>query len=138
MAIEGRKKGAGMMFLIWCTAPVSFLAYSAAHATDVFLVAVLLTSALIMGAGIAVYIGHVDLLAGFNTMDPKERAKYNIEKLSSFMGIWLVLMSFVMFFTAFIASIFMSELAAVMIFTAVIIVMAFFAVIHANGNNFRV
>ncbi|MCL2712869.1 MAG: DUF3784 domain-containing protein [Methanomassiliicoccaceae archaeon] len=136
MMIKGRKKGAGMMFLLWCAAPVTFLAYSIEHETEMFFLITLLTSALIMAAGIAIYLGHVNLLAGFNTMDPKERAKYNVEKLSSFMGIWLVLMAFVMFFTTFAASVFMSEFAVVIVFTAVITVMTFFAVIYANGKKF--
>jgi len=53
-----------------------------------------LISSVLMGCGVAVYLGGHMLLAGFNTMSEGERSAFDMDRVTSFTGISLALLSY--------------------------------------------
>lgn len=74
----------------------------------------LLLPLLLMVLGLIVYLGGFMLLAGVNTMTKEERSRYNMNEITSFAGVFLVLLSYIaylmmisiMFFAVFIIATF--------------------------------
>ncbi|MCL2296199.1 MAG: DUF3784 domain-containing protein [Methanomassiliicoccaceae archaeon] len=114
MMYRERWKGALAMGLLWTVATfVTYYFLLGDYMNGFGLWTILFVSLLLLVCGLAVYLGGVMLLAGFNTMTREERAQYNIKEVTSFMGIFLVLISYLallmiihfVFFTVFIAAV---------------------------------
>jgi hypothetical protein len=97
MAIKGRTSGALILWVLWAAAAV-FTAFLTPPGEAAGMIWVwFLFSAFITVLGLIVYLGHYMFLAGINTMTEKERSMYDLEKISSFMGIVLVSWSYLFF-----------------------------------------
>jgi len=134
--IEGRRKGFRLMQLFWV-----FVAAVAAYAylTDLGLIYVSIaafTAGIIQLCGSFVYRGHVGMLAGYNTMSPAEQNKYDMEKMSSFLGICWVTAAFVSFTASVIALYTIGEVGfAVLLF--LLLTPVFFSVFYINAKKFK-
>ncbi|MCL1811037.1 MAG: DUF3784 domain-containing protein [Methanomassiliicoccaceae archaeon] len=97
MLIKERWRDALVLSLLWAgITAILFCLLRDSH-SDSMLWMSLLFSLLLMSLGLVVYLGGAVLLAGFNTMTEEERSRYNMKEVTSFMGIFLILLSFVTF-----------------------------------------
>ena len=112
MMIEERWKGALALSLLW----VALMAVTLFFFDLVPKVSWLLTlfiPLLIMVFGLIIYLGGYVLITGVNTMTKEERSRYDMNKITSFMGIFLILLSYIgflmtisfVFFVVFIAAV---------------------------------
>ena len=63
------------------------------------LVTVIILAALMAGMGVLILLGKGDnLIAGYNTASPEERAKVDIKKLRLLIGVFLIVLAPTMFF----------------------------------------
>ena len=92
----------------------------------------LFVSLLLMVCGLAVYLGGAMLLAGFNTMTKQERSQYNVKALTSFMGVFIVLLSYFALFMALHFAFFVVFIIAVL---AVVIYVNVSRRFRANGQQ---
>lgn len=98
LMIRGRLKGAIALGLLW-TAIASasyFFPESQLYAPGVFLL-LLLVSLLMAVFGVVTYLGESLFIAGFNTMTERERSKYDMRRITLFMGVLCALMSYSLF-----------------------------------------
>ena len=135
--IEGREKGFRLMQLFWMV-----VAAAAVHAylSDHGLIEVLsyaLTAGILLLCGSFVYRGHVGMLAGYNTMSPEEQNKYDMVKMSSFLGICWVTASFISFTGAVIALYTIGGGAAFAVLMILFLAPVFFSVFYVNTKKFK-
>lgn len=98
--IEGRLKGAAAICLLWMVAvAVTFYLISGSNSGAMILV-FLAVSLFPMMIGLTVYFGNVEVLSGFNTMTELERSRYNIDEVSSFMGMFFAVFAYTIFLMA--------------------------------------
>ena len=138
MRIENRKKGATVMCASWVAIVIISTIYFILTGFDATLVIVLLTDTIMVVIGIPVYMGHIGILAGFNTMSEKELAEYNIPKITSFVGIFFVLTALVSFLATFIAFVISGPHDAFAVFFIVFLVMLLFTAIFPSSKRFKV
>jgi hypothetical protein len=100
MLIEGRKKGFAVMQSFWIMAIAAVYAY-ATEEIGTFLLVLMFMTGILQLIGSFVYLGYTGILAGFNTMTQSEMKKYDMEKVSSFLGISSVSIAFVLFLISF-------------------------------------
>ncbi|MCL2146145.1 MAG: DUF3784 domain-containing protein [Methanomassiliicoccaceae archaeon] len=95
-----------------------------------------LFSSIVMVCGIGVYLGGYMLLAGFNTMSKDERSAFDMEKVTSFTGASLVLLSYV-FFLSWPSSVFYGPMMFWVMTVAFVAGVVFMAV-FLNTGRFKV
>ncbi|MGI6555129.1 MAG: DUF3784 domain-containing protein [Bacillota bacterium] len=79
-----------------------------------------------------------NLIAGYNTASKEEKAKYNEEKLTKFVGNLLILSSLVLFLGGMLAILVSNKAAAVNVSWIVFTLVIVGGVIYMNtGNRFR-
>lgn len=141
MLIEGRKKRASAMCIVWMSVPLVFCSYvvmaSPSGDGGIVLAAIMCASALLLAIGAAVYLGFTGLLAGFNTMSPDELEMYDMKKVSLFMGSSFVIMAFVLFFGAFLAYLLSGTGEAIAVFCVTIVAGVIFISVYVSGKRFR-
>lgn len=59
------------------------------------------TSLLLIVIGLIFYLGRIVPFAGFKTMTEEERSRYNVNKITAFLGLFFMLMSYFAFLTMF-------------------------------------
>ena len=142
MHTETRKKKIRMMCALWSIIPVAFCIYALVSDSPngiVALIAVMCICGLLMLMGVFVYLGYTGLLAGFNTMTPDELNRYDMEKVSEFMGLSIIVSTFIAFFSA-VAVLMITDNAAtasitsILILTVVILFSAFYV---GFGERFK-
>jgi len=101
MVVKGRWKSALAMGLLWAVVMAAALYYLDLGLDGSTLLILLFSSIFLMVLGLIIYMGGAMLLAGYNTMSKEQRAQYNVNEITSFMGALLVLLSIVAFFMVF-------------------------------------
>ncbi|MCL2890263.1 MAG: DUF3784 domain-containing protein [Methanomassiliicoccaceae archaeon] len=135
--IEGREKGFRLMQLFWV---VVIAAAVYAYLSDHGLVDVLgfaFMAGVLQLCGSFVYRGHVGMLAGYNTMSPEEQDKYDMVKMSSFLGICWVTASFVSYTASVIALYTIGWGAAFALLMILFLAPVFFSVFYVNTKKFK-
>ena len=127
MMYRERWIGALAMGLLWAVATgISY--YILCDKLNTFGLWMMLFSSLLMVVfGLTVYLGGIMVLAGFNTMTEQERSQYNIEEVTSFVGILLVLLSY-------ISLLMLVYFVFIGVFLAIVIFMAIYVSV---GKRFR-
>jgi len=136
-AIEGRKKGFWLMQLFWAVV-IAAIAY--AYLSDegfVYTLIAAFTIGIFQLCGAFVYLGYVGMLAGYNTMSPEEQSKYDMVKMSSFLGIFWVMTAFISFSASFIAMITVGETAAFAVLMILLLAPLFISVFCVNTKKFK-
>jgi len=132
MIKKERLIGALVMGLLWVAVAAApfFIHSSPSDKLGVFLL-ILFISLLCLVLGLIAYLGDVRVIAGFNMMTEKERSHYNINRVTFFIGILCVAMSYA-FFLIYLSGILFT--IVIVALTAVTIVFAFYVGV---GKRFR-
>ena len=133
--IEGRRKGALIMGLMWIAVAAVVMLYLPKEDVDAMMWIWLLSSLIVMVCGIVVYLGFYMLIAGVNTMTANERSRYDMDKITSFMGISLVLTSLIFYLAWPLSVLYGFLMFGVMI--ALFIAAVLFMVIYLNTKRFK-
>lgn len=96
MMIKERWRGALVIGLLWAVV-MALMFYFIELDPKISWLYFLFAPLLLMALGLVVYLGGAMLLIGYNSMSKEERTKYNENKITSFMGVSLVLLSFIIF-----------------------------------------
>jgi len=96
MMIKERWRGALFIGLLWAVV-IALMYYFIELDPKISWLYFLFAPLLLMALGLVVYLGGAMLLIGYNSMSKEERTKYNENKITSFMGVSLVLLSFIIF-----------------------------------------
>ena len=89
------------MGLLWAVVMAAALFFFDLGADGTYLLICLFTSMFMLVLGLVVYMGGAMLLAGYNTMSKEQQAKYNIDEITSFMGMFMTIISIIAFFMMF-------------------------------------
>ncbi|MDR1405447.1 MAG: DUF3784 domain-containing protein [Candidatus Methanoplasma sp.] len=126
--VEGRLRGALIMGVSWATASVASFCFLLDKQVTLVFCAFLTLSLIVVAIGISVYLGTTKLLAGFNTMSECEMSKYNVANITSFMGVFLVAVSYIFLIQGVLGS-------AGRALLLVVVGMLVIAVIYVNFNS---
>lgn len=102
MHIKGRGKNALIMSIIWIIVPIITAVYISSGRVGNEMIILMLMCAMFHFLGVIVYTGSYEAMAGFNTMSKEEIKEYDLEKVTSFLGILFVIGSYVFFITLII------------------------------------
>jgi len=138
MRIQGREKGSKIICLLAVVIVITASAYMIAEGFDTFILIITLVCMLMIFVGAIVYLGHVGILAGFNTMSEKELKEFNMEKVTSFAGWGLVAAGFIPFFTAFFTMILVDEGTSFAVFFLLFVIMILFIAFYPASKKFKV
>lgn len=116
MMIRERRKGALILGLLWLAAVGATILIFRSSFSGVFLWIFLPVTFILMILGLVVYLGGIMLLAGFNTMSDEERAGYDEKEVTSFMGMFLVLASYIFLLAAV-------SFMMILVFVAAVVIM---------------
>jgi O-antigen/teichoic acid export membrane protein len=83
------------------------------------LIVVLITSGVVHLAGVVVYLGFYEALAGFSTASDEEMEQFNTDEVTAFMGVSLSLVSMVLFYAFLLAVKFAGNLAGTLSMAAI-------------------
>lgn len=97
MYIKGRGRNALIMSIVWIIVPIITAVYISSGRMGNELIIIMLIGAMIHFLGVIVYTGSYGAMAGFNTMSNEEIKEYNMEKITSFLGILFVIGSYMYF-----------------------------------------
>ena len=136
MLIEERKKGFIIMQSFWAMAVAITCAYIFEE-EGTFLLVFMLIIGVQQLIGSFVYLGYTGLLAGFNTMAPDEIGKYNMKKISSFIGISFVLMAFITFLISFLILITVSDKEAFAVLFILFFSSTLFCAFYSSTKRFK-
>ena len=137
MRIQGREKGSKLICFLALVIVITTIVYTAAEGFSAFLVILLFAGVLTILLGAIVYLGHAGILAGFNTMSEKERKEYDMEKVTSFIGIGLAVTGFVPFFAAFFMMIAFDGGTSFAVFFLLFMVMILFVAFYPASKKFK-
>jgi hypothetical protein len=116
--LKERWKGAIVLSLLWVVVTgVMFCFFRDTYPGEIE--GSILLSLLLMVLGLIVYLGGYMLLAGFNMMPKEQLARYRMDRITFFMGVFLVLTSlivFVMTFYFFFGVIFIAAVVIIVIY----------------------
>jgi len=123
MIKKERQNGALLMGLFWVVIAIGsyFIRGPTQEETWLFLI-LLLTSLLCVVLGLMAYLGDVRVIAGYNMMTEMERTRYNIDKITLYLGALCVVVSYALFL-ALLSWVLFS--IAVLALTVVMIAIAF-------------
>ena len=138
MRIQGREEGFRVMCLLWIVITIIAFFYSWTKGLQLYFILALSVSSLMILFGALVYLGHIGFLAGFNTMSEKELKEYDMNKVTSFVGISFAATGLVSFFTAFFTLYLFSEPLSFAIFAVVFMAMTFFSAFYPASKKFKV
>jgi hypothetical protein len=97
MMITGKRKNALEMGILWVAA-VAVIALLTPKGEMTVIAWIWIPITFIMAIlGLVIYLGHYMFISGFNTMTEKELAVYDMDKITTFMGLSLVILSFIFF-----------------------------------------
>ena len=134
--IVARRKNALLIGVLWLAA-VAVVVLLMPESKDSFMLWFWPSiSLLLMVLGLLVYLGSYMLLAGFNTMTEKERSAYDLEKVTSFTGASLVLLSY-LFFLMWPAIVLFDGMALFWVMFVVFICGTFFMIAFLNSKRFK-
>ena len=136
MIIEGRKKGFIIMQSFWAVAVAVTYIYIFEEAGTFLLIFMLMTGVQQL-IGSFVYLGYTGLLAGFNTMTPDEIGKYNMKKVSSFIGISVVSMAFITFLISFLVLITIGDKEAFSVLFILFFSSTLFCAFYSSAKRFK-
>ena len=123
MIKKERLNGALVMGLLWVVIAVGTYFFRSPPLDNVWLfVILLLTSLLCVVLGLMAYLGDVRVIAGYNMMTERERTRYNIDKITLYLGALCVVVSYALFLIFLSLILF---LIAVLALTVVMIAIAF-------------
>lgn len=138
MHIKGRGKNALIMSTVWIIVPAITAVYILSGRMDNELIILMLMCAIFHFLGVIVYTGSYEAMAGFNTMSDEEIKEYDIEKLTSFLGISWVLGSYIFFFTLLIGSTILSTSTAIVLSAILFVVIVISSSIYSGvGKRFK-
>ncbi|MDR1404026.1 MAG: DUF3784 domain-containing protein [Candidatus Methanoplasma sp.] len=141
MIIEERKRETLVMCIAWMSVPIVFAVYvvtaDLSYNGTVILSLMVCSSCLLMAIGVLVYLGFTGLLAGFNTMSPDELRRYNMKKVSSFMGLAFVILAFVLFFGALPVYSLSGGEGAIAVFFVTLLGGVMFISAYMSGKRFK-
>lgn len=138
MYIKGRGKNALIMSVVWIIIPVITAVYISSGPMDNELMILMLMCAMFHFLGVILYTGSYENFAGFNTMSKKEIEEYDIEKITSFLGISWVLGSYIFFFTLLIGFTIFSTSTAIVSSTILFVVIVISSSIYSGvGKRFK-
>ena len=89
------------MGLLWAVVMVAVLYFFDFDLDRSYYLICLFTSMFMLVLGLVVYMGGAMLLAGYNTMSKEQQARYNIDEITSFMGMFMTIISIIAFFMMF-------------------------------------
>ncbi len=138
MYIKGRGKNALIMSIVWIIVPVITAVYISSGRIGNGLIILMLMCAMFHFLGIIVYTGSYEAMAGFNTMSDEEIKEYDMEKMTSFLGISWVLGSYTFFFTLLIGFTIFSTSTAIVLSTILFVVIVISSSIYSGvGKRFK-
>jgi hypothetical protein len=137
MSAGKRKNEATIMVALWCTIPLVALMYHTYLGTGFMLWFSVIYSGIFFFSGLPIFMGHAGLLAGFNTMDPKERNKYDIEKICRFFGIGMFVIAMATFYTALILMMMGNESLLILAIILLPVAGVIALIIPLNGKRFK-
>ena len=123
MIKKEKLNGALVMGLLWVAVTVAsyFVRSPPLDGLWLFLI-ILLTSLLCVVLGLMAYLGDVRVLAGYNMMTEQEQSRYNMDKITLYIGMLCVLLSYA-FFLIFLSWILFT--IAILALTIVTVAVAF-------------
>jgi hypothetical protein len=131
MIIKGRWKGAFIMIVLWSIAVTVTALFFGDRIDEAMILISMLSSSFLLGIGMVIYLGEYMVLAGVNTMSEKERSQYNMDEITSFMGIILAIESFVIFVALACVWDVMYFVIGILVFLAILVV----AIVYVNISN---
>ena len=142
MHTETKKKKIRMMCALWGVVPAVFCIYvfavgSPNDGAAALFIAVMFISGIFMAWGAFIYLGHIGLLAGFNTMAPEELEKYDTEKVSAFMGMSLMVAAFALLFSSAVILLTINDVATIAVSFLIIALMVLFSAFYVFGERFK-
>ncbi|MDR0335255.1 MAG: DUF3784 domain-containing protein [Methanomassiliicoccaceae archaeon] len=138
MADGNRKREALFMLILWCTVPLVALLYDLPSVgTELLLWFSVVYSGIFFFCGLPIFMGHVHLLSGFNMMSPKERSRYDIDKVCRFTGLSMFVISMATFYTALLSLIAGNEALLLWAIILLPVAGAIAIVIVLNGKRFK-
>ncbi len=138
MHIKGRGRNALIMSVVWIIVPIITAVYISSGHVGNDLIVFMLIGAVFHFFGVILYTGSYENFAGFNTMSKEEIEEYNIERITSFLGISWVLGSYIYFFTLLIGLTMFSKLTAIMVSIILLVVIAISSSIYSGvGKRFK-
>ena len=136
MLIENRKKGATILCATWIIVPLTASLFFSS--VDVFLVVIVGgISAFLHMFGILAYLGYYEGFAGFNMASEEELEEYDMEKMTSFMGVSFFLTGHVMFFATLLAELKGGIGAFILAIVLVVVMLVAFSIYMAVSKRFR-
>lgn len=138
MYIKGRGRNALIMSIVWVIVPVITAVYISLGYAGNDLIVLVLVGVLFHFFGVILYTGSYENFAGFNTMSKEEIEEYDIEKITSFLGISWVLGSYIYFFTLLIGLSMFSKLTAIMVSIILLVVIVISSSVYSGvGKRFK-
>jgi len=126
-------------FWILVIATIAYTYFSGESIIEIiFLSAFLICAGMLQLAGSFVYLGHTEMLAGWNTMTFEKRSKYDYEKMTSFLGISWVVTAFVSFSASFVLLVTMDYMDAFVVFFVLYLALLLLSVICVNTKRFKI
>jgi hypothetical protein len=137
MRIQGREKGFRIICLLWMTIPITVLIQYLTDGENVAFIIASLAATLVIILGAFVYLGHFGILAGFNTMSEKELKEFDMEKVTSFVGMGFTATGLVPFFAALFVMEFADEGTSFAIFFLLFMIMTLFVAFYPASKKFK-
>jgi len=137
MSAGKRGKEAFIMLALWCTIPLAALICDAHVEETFFLWFSVIYTAIFFFSGLPIFMGHIFLLAGFNTMSSKERKKYDTEKICRFVGIGMFVMATVTFYASLALMMTGNESSLILVLLVLPVAGTLAMVALLNGKRFK-
>lgn len=138
MHIKGRGKNALIMSIVWIIVPIITAVYISSGRVGNEMIILMLMCAMFHFLGVIVYTGSYEAMAGFNTMSKEEIKEYDMEKVTSFLGISWVLGSYIFFFILLIGFTMFSISTAIVLSTILFTVIAILSSVYSGvGKRFK-
>jgi hypothetical protein len=137
MRIQGREKGFRLICSLALAIVILTLVYTVAVEFSGFLFILLFMSVLTILLGAVVYLGHVGILAGFNTMSEKELKEFDMDKVTFFVGWGFAMTGLIPFFAALFAMFLIDGGASFAVFFLLFIIMLFFVAFYPASKKFK-
>ncbi len=138
MHIKGRGKNALIMSIVWIIVPIITAVYISSGRVGNEMIILMLMCAMFHFLGVILYTGSYEGFAGFNTMSKEEIKEYDLEKVTSFLGISWVLGSYIFFFILLIGFTMFSISTAIVLSTILFTVIAILSSVYSGvGKRFK-
>jgi hypothetical protein len=85
--------------MLWAILPIVTITHHGTANGESLLFIVLIISGITQILGVAIYLGHYEIMTGFSTMSEEERGQFDLKKVTSFTGMTFSLLAHIVFFT---------------------------------------